>query len=82
MYGTKGAEGVKRYFVEYESDRIICGSNKHTWGYSQTIRTAMTYIARCRKEEAQYNPRNFKIYDTWGDIDPETNHVPCVYAVC
>ena len=71
---------TKRYEMMYESDQIICGSNKHTWGRSGTLRTAKSYINRCRKEYAEFNPRNFKIYDVWGEIDPETHYVPCVYS--
>ena len=72
---------MKRYVLMYESDQIICGSNEHTWGYADTLKTVKGYISRCRKEDERYNPRNFRIYDTWGELDPETNYVPCIYSV-
>ena len=46
---------------------------------ASSIKTAKMYINRCRKQKAQYNPRNFRIYDHWADVDPITNYVPCVY---
>lgn len=69
---------MKRYFMEYDSDRKVCGSYSHIWGFASTIKTAKSYISRCKKRDAEHNPRNFRIYDTWGDA-PEGEHVPCVY---
>lgn len=71
--------GRKQYFVEYESDRKVCGSYTHDAGSASTIRSAKTIIRNVRKHQADENPRNFKVYDCWADIDPATNHVPCVY---
>ena len=70
---------MKRYSMHYESDEIVCGSTDHHYGYANTIRTAKQYIARVRKNQADQNPRNFRIYDTWADADPITDFVPCVY---
>ena len=68
-----------QYFMRYESDKITCGKNDHFYGHASTIKTAKQYIRKCRKELAQDNPRNFRIYDSFAEVDPETNHVPCVY---
>lgn len=71
---------MKQYFLEYESDRIICGTNNHSYGtHASTLRTAKGYIGKVRKLQASENPRNFRIYDCWADVDPETDFVPCVY---
>lgn len=70
---------MKRYFMEYDSDRKICGSCSHVWGFASSVKTAKGYISRCRKECAEYNPRNFRVYDTWGNIE-DCGHVPCVYS--
>lgn len=80
----------KQYYVEYESDVYDAkrynpvtddyGSYVHTFSSnSSTISGAKTYIKRIRKTKADENPRNFRIYDMWGEIDSKTNHVPCVY---
>ena len=69
---------MKRYVMEYESDRKSCGSYIHHYGYASTLQTAKSYIRRCRKEDAEYHPRNFRIYDTWGEEGPD-GHSPCVY---
>lgn len=76
---------MKRYFMEYESDKINYSSsredfrNSHTYGYASTVKTAKSYIRECRKRYSDQNPRNFRIYDSYADVDPETNFVPCVY---
>lgn len=70
---------MKRYFMEYDSNRKMGGSYSHIWGFASTIKTAKGYIGRCKKQNAEYNPRNFRIYDTLGDA-PEGQHVPCVYS--
>ena len=70
---------MKQYSMQYESDEICCGSNNHTWAHASTIKTAKQYISQCRKREADRNPRNFRIYDHWADVDPSTDYAPCVY---
>lgn len=70
---------MKRYSMHYESDVVVCGSTDRHYGDASTLKTAKQYIAKVRKSEADHNPRNFRIYDTWADIDPLTDFVPCVY---
>ena len=72
--------GHKQYFVEYESDRMICNSYNHQGGNASTIKSAKSIIRNIRKTMAEYNPRNFRVYDSDGEIDEATNFVPCVYA--
>lgn len=70
-----------RYFVRYESDKVVCGSNDHMLCNASSIKSAKAAIRIERQKEyiAAYNPRNFRVYDCWADVDPETQHVPCVY---
>ena len=75
---TKDGDLMKRYFMEYESDRVICRSNVHIYGFASSLKTAKGYISKCKKFYAEYNPRNFKIYDTYGECASD-EHVPCVY---
>ena len=70
---------TKRYSVEYESDKIICKSNIHTYGRANSLKTAKGYISKIKKNYADENPRNFKIYDIYGECG-ENEHVPCVYS--
>lgn len=70
---------MKRYYMEYESDEIVCRSNRHFFGSASTLKTAKGYISRCRREYAKDNPRNFRIYDVLADV-AEDEHVPCVYS--
>lgn len=72
--------GHKQYFVEYESDRMVCRSCVHQAGNASTINGCKSIIRRIRKEYAELHPRNFKVYDTFGEVDPITNFVPCVYT--
>lgn len=72
--------GHKRYFVEYESNRKICGGYNHPGGNAGTVKGARSIIRSIRKQEAEHNPRNFRVYDSLGEIDPSTNFVPCVYS--
>lgn len=69
---------MKRYFMMYESDRICCGSNTHIWGYANSIKTCESYIKKCNESEKELNPRNFKIFDTQGELI--NGFVPCVYS--
>lgn len=80
---------AKQFFVEFESDKYNRGMwNKETkeygcnvWsaGNASTIRSAKSIIRNIRKDYAEENPRNFRVYDSWADVDPETDFVPCVY---
>ncbi len=81
--------GRARYFLEYESDRYDkkawdaatkqYGSFIHCDGYHGTLKTCKGYISQIRREKANENPRNFRIYDSYADVDEATGHVPCVY---
>lgn len=70
---------MKRYFVEFTSDRVVCQSNTHLYGFANTVKTAKGYIRKIKKEYAADNLRSFKVYDTQGDA-PENEHVPFVYS--
>ena len=69
---------MKRFYVEFESDKVVCGKNSRIYGYANSLNTAKRYIKECRLQDAN-NPRNFRIYDTLGDCE-EDEHVPCVYS--
>ena len=69
----------KQYFVEFESDQIVCGSNVHMASNASSIKSAKSIIKNIRKEYQNDNPRNFKVFDSWADVDSSTNFVPCVY---
>lgn len=69
---------MKRYYMVYESDERICGDYSHVWASASAFKTAKGYITRCKKVEAQYNPRNFKIYDLCQA--EENGHAKCVYG--
>ena len=80
----------KQFFVEYESDKYNRGMwNRQTndygcnvWdaGNASTIRSAKSIIRNIRKNHAEDNPRNFKVYDSFADVETETEFVPCVYS--
>ena len=74
------SRGHKQYFIEYESDRMICGSYNHPGGNASTIKSAKSIIKKIRRLMAEHNPRNFRVYDSFGDICQSTGFVPCVYA--
>ena len=69
----------KQYYVEFTSDRIICGSNKTIISRCSSLRSAKSVIRKTRKDYSEYNARDFRVYDTWAEIDVATNHVPCIY---
>jgi len=71
--------GHKQYYVTYDSDRLVCGSNNHDAGNASTLKSAKQIIRNIRITKSEYNPYNFKVFDCWADVDPKTQHVPCVY---
>lgn len=70
-----------RYFIRFESDKVVCGSNDHMLCNASSVKSAKAAIRvyRNKEENAEHNPRNFRVYDCWAEVDPETDHVPCVY---
>lgn len=74
---------AKRFSVFFDSDRINhfsnIGEHNHYYMDASSIKTAKGYISKIKKTFAEDNPRNFRIYDTWGDVDPATDFVPLVY---
>lgn len=75
---------AKQYFITCTETRIKTNGETYektgAWGYCSTIKTAKAMIKRHRKDYAQYNPHNYKVFDSWADVDETTNHVPCVYS--
>ena len=71
--------GHKQYFVRYESDQRICGEYDHFGGNASTIKSAKAIISGIKNDLAKYNPRNFRVYDSFADVEESTNFVPCVY---
>ena len=81
----------KQYFVECTTDVFQpnmynpktkkYGSFEKWLGGCNSIKTAKSHISKARKELADINPRDFKVYDSLSDVCQETNHVPVVYQV-
>lgn len=81
---------TKRFFVVYESDRYNrmrfnletddYGSYDHDGGNASTLRSAKSVIRNIRRDYADESPRNFRVYDSYAEIDIKTGFVPCVYA--
>lgn len=78
----------KQFSVEFISDRpgIKTAHGMDSLGGSfSTIAGARRSIAKIRKEWAQYNPREFAVFDSWAEpiINPVMNgdeYVPCVWC--
>ena len=69
---------AKRYAVYYESDKFNRMSNIGKYNAS-TMRTAKGYINKIKNNHADENPRNFRIYDTFGEVEKDTNFIPLVF---
>ncbi len=70
---------MKRYYLEYDNDRKVCGSQSHIWGYASSVKTAKNYITKCRELDAENHPRNFRVYDTQGETE-DGQYAMCVYS--
>ena len=40
---------MKQYFMEYESDRKVCGGYSHVWGFASSIKTAERVYRQVQK---------------------------------
>ena len=81
--GQEMRTGYKQYFITCEHDNMICGSYESVvGGRVSTLKNAKTIINHIKNDSGTFiNPHNFKVYDSYADLDIETNHVPCVYEV-
>ena len=81
---------MKRYCIEFETDKpngyrydfktdSYIKTNIRTAGYASTLSSAKSVIRNMKKNPEYENPRNFKVYDTFADVEEETNYIPCVY---
>lgn len=65
------ARGHKRYYVRYESNEVVCGSNDHH--YSNFNKKEVAILAAKRILQSgdfeDVNPRNVRVYDTYTPID-------------
>lgn len=81
---------AKRYSLEYISDeRAACSGtynhltqqyDKHLHsGYNgNSMKTMKNYISKIKKLKAEYNPREFRIYDLEAPDEPD-GHIGQVY---
>lgn len=69
---------MKQYSVYYESDQMICNSFDHFYGYTTSMRTARAYIRWIKKNYSKHNPRNFRIYDHYAEVEDD-EPIPCVF---
>lgn len=81
---------MKRFFLEYISDEGhgTGGCYNHLTGEydaklhdgyrANSMRTMKSYISKIKREKAEYNPRDFRIYDYEAPHEPD-GHVGQVY---
>lgn len=69
---------MKQYSVYYESDQMICNSYDHFYGYTTSMRTAKAYISQIKKNYSDHNPRNFRIYDQYAEVEDD-EPILCIY---
>ena len=69
----------KRYYIRYESDKVVCRSNEHTYCNASTLKTACNIAKRIKKELATENARNIRVYDLMQD--DENGHAQAVFTV-
>lgn len=71
--------GHKRYNIRYESDKIVCRSNEHSYCNASTLKSAIAIANRIKKELADENARNIRVYDV--DAGDCNEPAPVVYEV-
>ena len=75
----------KRYFVtclwDYRREDGTVFTRTTTLGNAGTTDSAKRIIGNIRKNCAYANPREFKVFDSFAEVNPETNFVPCVYSI-
>lgn len=61
------ARGHKRYYVRYESDKIVCGSNDHHYSNFNKKEVAILAAKQILRsgDFTDENPRNVRVYDTY-----------------
>lgn len=68
---------TKRYYIRYEDNIRICGSNEHNYCGASTLKTAQA-IAKRVKNEIQ-NARNVRVYDILQD--DENGYAKIVFQI-
>lgn len=72
---------MKRYYVRFESDEIVCGSNEHHYCNFSKREVAVHAAKRLKTEEEwqEVNARNIRVYDTWQD--DENGHAKVIFEI-
>jgi hypothetical protein len=68
---------TKRYYIRYEDDKTVCGSNEHNYCGSSTLKTAKQIAAKVKREIE--NARNIRVYDILQD--DENGHAKIVFQI-
>ena len=67
---------AKRYYIEYEDGKIVCGNNTHHWCDASTLNTAKTIARKVSKEE---DVTIVRVLDTQGE--DENGYAPVVFQI-
>lgn len=77
------ARGHKQFNIRcYEVRRLPNGvvyGRETSIGNASTLKSAKAMISRYRRENQEYEPQDFNVYDCWAELDPSTNYTPVVY---
>lgn len=68
---------AKRYYIRYEDDKKVCGSNEHNYCAASSLKTAISIAKRVKREIA--NARNIRVFDIMQD--DENGHALAVYRI-
>lgn len=48
-------------------------------GNASSLKSAKSMISKYRRENQEYEPQDFEVFDCWEEVDNKTGFVPCVY---
>ena len=56
---------AKRYYIQYEDNKMVCGKYTHTYCNASTLKSAKTIASKIK--QTVDNARNIRVYDTETD---------------
>ena len=79
----KMKRGHKQFFVRAYEVRTLqngCPYGRTVdIGNASSLKSAKSMISKYRRENQEYEPQDFEVFDCWAEVDKETGFVPCVY---
>lgn len=74
----------KQFFIQCRQVKVLTNGGpiveRPHIGNASSLKSAKSMITNYRRNNQEYEPADFEVFDCWADTDEKTGFAPCVYS--